>query len=35
MKEMEYLVEQDIAGETEILGIKPVPMPLCPPEIPQ
>jgi hypothetical protein len=35
MKEMEYLVEYKMEGETKVLEIKPAPMPLCPPQIPQ
>jgi hypothetical protein len=30
---MEQLVECSLAGETEVLGQKPVPMPLGPPQI--
>jgi hypothetical protein len=31
---MENLVELRLAGETEVLGRKPAPAPLCPPQIP-
>jgi hypothetical protein len=31
---VEQSVECELAGETEVLGEKTAPMPLCPPEIP-
>jgi hypothetical protein len=31
---MQNLVEWWLAAETEVLGEKPAPVPLCPPEIP-
>jgi hypothetical protein len=32
---MKHLVEWELAGETEVLGKKPAPVPLCPPQISQ
>jgi hypothetical protein len=31
---VERLVERELTGETEVLGKKPVPMPLRPPQMP-
>jgi hypothetical protein len=30
---VEQSVEGELAGETEVLGKKPTPVPLCPPQI--
>jgi hypothetical protein len=34
MVDVEQLVETELAGETEVLGEKSIPVLLCPPQIP-